>query len=889
MACCNEKKGERITRKEPGDALSGIAPRGLRSYITWWSVLVILVILAANVVLPIVVYNAVSDSENTKLTTAFNNEARSANTVVMTQIVRTIRAIANLRIAVFLQRDELTAEGFNSSVALLTRLEAVAAVAWIPRVSNAQKDAFENATRAINANSTIHGPSASGYATFAITELRNNSGNVSVVPVTSRPIYYPLTYLWPPLSARTLLGFDVASLPSFFGNVSSAISTGQPALFSDVSIITSGREKGILVYMPVYTTVNSPPPELRDQESLGVLASAASIQQLILTSGLNEEDIHIYLFDDHDVKLYATDSVASSGSSSIPAVYGLRYQNELPAADRNWTFVAVPTAALSNLYTSSNPALFTALTALGIFFLLVVALFGIRQLVQAKYRTALSENRRKRVNAMIGYVNHELRNPLQGVIGLVEHATMTTKNVLRATSPSKERIKTVLGDLQDTSQMCELMCHLVDDALDIRKLEEGRLVIRLEVVYLDRIISDVAAIVQSKLTEKQRLTLEVRLFESDVALLCDPMRVKQLLLNLISNSIKYSDVGPIILSVEQKTADGKPWLRFSVKDSGQGIPADKQSLVFSPFSQMSNAGGRHQGAGLGLYLCAMLVDALGGKIGFESTYGAGSTFWFEIPFIRKLQSEVGIESEISDDTPDVSTNDLHSLTPEALRLNAVIVDQPTMQSPCDIELTTMTGREEVDGPARAPLTTTVMTAADTPTTQSTNIPVPRDDSLPEMHTDTLPPVIDGVVGQISSSHDNARALKVALRGTHHLVCDDGRINRLVLRRYIEEICPEAVVDEAENGQQAIEVCADRDYCVIWMDIRMPFLDGIEATKRIRTCARHAHTPIIGVTGDVTAEEVSFYGQIGMNRVVSKPVTRKRMVQLLTDLIHEPQH
>eukprot|EP01137_Pigoraptor_chileana_P037215 Opistho-2@33950 len=266
-------------------------------------------------------------------------------------------------------------------------------------------------------------------------------------------------------------------------------------------------------------------------------------------------------------------------------------------------------------------------------------------------------------------------------------------------------------------------------------------------------------------------------------------------------------------------------MRFSVQDGGQGIEESKKALVFKPFMQVSG-GARHQGVGLGLYLCSMLAEALDGSVGFESTLGVGSTFWFDLPFVPATVTEGTDDDAISISAFSAGIVD---------RNGVVTVDVPENDDRLLTHDTVVSDNNEK-----------VWDTADSM-------------ELKPMMRETM--VQDAVQRQQPPA---------TLR---HLVCDDGKINRVVLKRYIQSMSPTAIVDEAENGLVAVQLATDADYDFVWMDVKMPVMGGIEATKEIRKLPRHAHTPIIGVTGDVTATEVMQYHEVGMQDVFSKPVNK----------------
>jgi signal transduction histidine kinase/CheY-like chemotaxis protein len=258
-------------------------------------------------------------------------------------------------------------------------------------------------------------------------------------------------------------------------------------------------------------------------------------------------------------------------------------------------------------------------------------------------------------SAFIANVSHELRTPLAGILGM---------NELLLSHNLNEEQKMLAQGVQDSGRS---LLRLVNDLLDLSKIEAGKL--NLESIKLSPVdlIHEAVAIVEPMITEKG-LTLKIDLSDDLPGMLFgDPVRTNQVLLNLLGNSAKFTSKGTIRLgaSVARTDADYS-WIRFEVDDTGIGIGSDETRFLFQPFSQVDNSTTRRfQGTGLGLSICKRLVDLMGGEIGFKSEKGHGSSFWFEIPF--KLRSSA---VRVEPSTPGYS-----AATAPVL----VIEDHPTVQ------------------------------------------------------------------------------------------------------------------------------------------------------------------------------------------------------------------
>ena len=227
----------------------------------------------------------------------------------------------------------------------------------------------------------------------------------------------------------------------------------------------------------------------------------------------------------------------------------------------------------------------------------------------------------KMKNAFIANMSHEIRTPLNAIVGFAHLVTETTN-----ASEQREYFSII-------NKNCDLLLKLINDILDLSKIESGRLNYNVSEVEL-RDICQEAYVVQSL-----KMTSDVALLYNSVAmpsvrLWIDPHRVEQVLLNLLSNAIKFTSKGFISLFYEVEDM----FVRVSVMDTGIGIPEDKLESVFERFVKLDDF---YQGAGLGLPICKMIVEQLGGEIGVRSELGKGSTFWFTLPLVVTDKAVVG--------------------------------------------------------------------------------------------------------------------------------------------------------------------------------------------------------------------------------------------------------
>lgn len=226
----------------------------------------------------------------------------------------------------------------------------------------------------------------------------------------------------------------------------------------------------------------------------------------------------------------------------------------------------------------------------------------------------------KRVSEFYSMISHELRTPLTSILASLE---IVLSGDAGATTPQSKRLTQIA--LNNTARLLKL----VDDVLDLKKLESGKLDLTLQALTADKVIGEaIESLQELATTRKVRLVADLR---SKDACLGDPVRVNQVLTNLIGNAVKFAPTASkVVIRAELKSNH----MRFSVIDEGPGISEDDQGKLFGKFQQLDSSDTRpQQGSGLGLAISKLLVELQGGDIGVTSHVGSGSTFWFELPLI----------------------------------------------------------------------------------------------------------------------------------------------------------------------------------------------------------------------------------------------------------------
>jgi PAS domain S-box-containing protein len=517
--------------------------------------------------------------------------------------------------------------------------------------------------------------------------------------------------------------------------------------------------------------------------------------------------------------------------------------------------------------------------------------------------TEAAETATRTKSAFLANMSHEIRTPMNAIIGLSHLALKTS-----LTAKQRDYVSKVHN--AGTSLLA-----IINDILDFSKIEAGKLDVESTDFRLDDVITSVTTVIGQKVTDKGLELLAHVAPTVPQFLIGDPLRLGQVLINLVSNAVKFTERGEIVVCVAllQHTGE-KCQLKFSVRDTGIGMSKEQAAKLFQPFTQADMSTTRkYGGTGLGLTISRRIVELMGGQIWLDSEPGVGSTFtctaWFGIGqqkdggrivpekliHLRALivDDNAGARAIIDDllkgvvahadavasgaeaiaavkqadaaDAYDVVFMDWHMPGMDGLQAARALKADLCLEHPPAIIMVTAFGREEIREEAER---------------------LHLDGFLVKPVTRSM--LVDALVTAFADAGDQAAAVArataegVSLAGLRLLLVEDNDINQQIAVELLEGV--RAKVDVVNNGREAVDRLfggpIPPPYDAVLMDLQMPVMDGHQATAKIRSDQRFQDLPIFAMTAHATLEERDLCLANGMNGHISKPIEPARLFDTL---------
>ncbi|MEN9628740.1 MAG: hypothetical protein RJA10_1967 [Pseudomonadota bacterium] len=511
--------------------------------------------------------------------------------------------------------------------------------------------------------------------------------------------------------------------------------------------------------------------------------------------------------------------------------------------------------------------------------------------VELVRRAHQAEEATRAKSAFLANMSHEIRTPMNAILGLTHLLARDTHDALQ-----HERLRNIDGAARHLLQV-------LNNILDLSKVEAGKVVLEQVEFDRDELMSRVFELVAGQAREKG-LELVLDTDHLPPRLRGDPTRLAQMLVNLLGNAVKFTEHGWVRLRADLLREDAKDLhLRFEVRDTGVGIAPDDQARLFQAFEQADvSTTRRHGGTGLGLALTRHLAVLMGGQVGLSSEPGRGSCFWFTARLGRAAEAGERAEPLALDGLRVLLVDDLaEDRAALADRLDAMGLQVTTLASgdealrhvpaelaqgrPYDVLLVdwrmpepdgiqTLQGLRAALGNGMPPAV--LVTAFDDPLMWQQARSVEVDAVLVKPITassllDTLTRLLRRASAPLPVARLAAGQAESWLRERHHgqrvLLVEDNPVNQEVSREMLRNAG--LVVETADNGETAVALATSRNYDVVLMDVQMPLLDGLQATRRIRQ-RRGRGLPIIAMTANAFGEDREACLAAGMNDHVPKP-------------------